>query len=80
MQIVDANEWNFDGNKEADSDGESILSDTSDDSQATANIISVATARVSTVTPESPVGMVVNVAIQETLPNIRNVKRKPQED
>jgi hypothetical protein len=80
MQMTDANEWNFDGKKEGDSDDddESILSDVSDGSQVSANIISVATSRVHTVTPESPLASplartLVNIAVQETPPNIQNV-------
>jgi hypothetical protein len=88
MQMTNADEWNFDGKKEGDSnDGdESIISDVSDGSQVTANIISVATARVHTAAQESPLASPLastsaNTAeLLETSPDIRNVQRKPPED
>jgi hypothetical protein len=77
--MTNADEWNFDGKKEGDSnDGdESIISDVSDGSQVTANIISVATARVHTVTQESPLASLLasrlaNIAeLLETPPGIQ---------
>jgi hypothetical protein len=73
MQI-DANQWKFDGN-DADSDVDSVASDGSEVSVATtsSNISATrTTARVGKVTPssaKSPIAAV-NVAIQETLPDI----------
>jgi hypothetical protein len=77
---MDADEWHFDKKKEEpDSDADSVLSDVSEGSEVTVTTttainISVSTARV--VTPES----IESIAIAETPPDIRNVKRKPPED